>query len=228
MDIIDAIRRRKSIRGFKRDQVDRKVIEQLLDIAVRAPSTMNTQPWEFFVLTGDPLRKTIQGSAEKIRAGENPRPELEVIGWTNDSIYRVRQVDLAKHIFQVMGIPRDDKVKRAAWMERGFRYFDAPAAIVICVDKSLSEARPLLDVGAVMQNICVAALNFGLGTCIHDQGVMFPEVVREHAGIPDTKRVIIAISIGYPDPENHVNTIAAEREPAGNLTTWVGFDRQGS
>jgi nitroreductase len=77
-------------------------------------------------------------------------------------------VDLAKHILQIMDIPREDQVKRAMWMERGFRYFDAPAAIVIFVDKTLTETGPVLDVGAVMQNICFAALHFGLDTCIHD------------------------------------------------------------
>lgn len=223
MDIIDAIKSRKSIRGYKPDQVPRAVIREILETAVRAPSTMNTQPWEFFVIAGEPLRKTIEGCAARLRGGESPHPELEVIGWTNDSVYRDRQVDLAKHIFQVMGIARDDKAKRAAWMERGFRYFDAPAAIVICVDRSLAEAAPLLDIGAVMQTICLAALHHGLGTCIHDQGVMFPEVVREHAGIPETKRIIIAISIGYPDEGNVVNTISAGREPAEGLTTWIGF-----
>lgn len=223
MDLIEAIKNRKSIRGYKPDQVPKSVIQEILEIAVRAPSTMNTQPWEFFVLAGGPLRNTIQGCAEKIRAGENPHPELEVIGWTNDSVYRVRQVDLAKHIFQVMDIQRDDKAKRAAWMERGFRYFDAPAAIVICVDRSLTEAGPLLDIGAVTQNICLAAMHYGLGTCIHDQGVMFPEIVREHAGIPESKRIIIAISIGYPDQGNVVNTIAAAREPVEGLTKWIGF-----
>lgn len=83
--------------------------------------------------------------------------------------------------------------------ERGFRYFDAPAAIIILVDKSLTENGPLLDIGAVIQTICLAALNYGLGTCIEDQGVMYPEVLRELAGIPESKRIIISIAIGYPD-----------------------------
>lgn len=223
MNIIDAIKQRKSIRGYKPDPVPRAVIAELLEIAVRAPSAMNTQPWEFFVLAGEALRKTREGCAERLRAGVDPHPELEVIGWTGESVYRMRQVDLAKHIFRVMDIPREDKAKRAAWMERGFRYFDAPAAIIICVDKSLSEAGPLLDIGAVMQNICLASLHYGLGTCIHDQGVMFPEIVRQHAGIPESKRIIIAISIGYPEQENVVNTIAADREPAEKLTRWIDF-----
>lgn len=223
MDILDAIRKRKSIRGYKPDPVPKAVIREVLEIASRAPSSMNTQPWEFAVVAGEPLRKIREGSAEKLNAGEIPQSEYHIVGWTNDSIYRVRQVDLAKHIFHVLDIPREDKAKRAAWMERGFRYFDAPAAIVIFVDKTLSEAGPVLDVGAIMQTICLAALPFGLGTCIHDQGVMYPGVVKRYAGIPESKRLIIAISIGYPDEKNIVNTITSTREPIDGLISWIGF-----
>lgn len=223
MDILEAIRKRKSIRGYKPDPVPKTVISEILEIANQAPSAMNTQPWEFFVLAGEPLHKIRQECAERLKSGEVERPDHHVVGWTKDSVYRVRQVDLAKHIFQVMNIGRHDEVKRAAWMERGFRYFDAPAAIVIAVDKTLSETGPVLDVGAVMQNICLAALHFGVGSCIHDQGVMYPDVVKKYAGIPESKRLMIAISIGYPDEGNIVNTIASTREPAESLTTWIGF-----
>jgi len=224
MDILEAIRNRKSIRGYKADPVPKTLIRQVLETAIRAPSAVNCQPWEYFVITGEPLRKIRQGSVEKSRAGESPHSEHELITWTKDSIYGARQVELAKHIFQVMGIGREDKQKRVEWMERGLRYFDAPAAILICVDKKLSEAGPLLDIGAVMQNICLAALHYGLGTCIEDQGVMYPEVVRQHAGIPESKRLIIAIAIGFPDGDDVANTITSNREPVENLTTWVGFE----
>jgi len=185
---------------------------------------MNTQPWEFVVLRGKPLRMIGEECVSKLRKGEVPTPDHQVIGWTNDSVYRTRQIELAKGIFQLMNIPREDKERRAAWMERGFRYFDAPAAIIILVDRSLAESAPLLDLGAVMQTICLAALHFGLGTCIHDQGVMYPDVVRKHAGIGEEKRLIIAISLGYPDEDNIVNTITSTREPIDNITRWVGFD----
>jgi nitroreductase len=223
MDILDAIKKRKSIRGYKPDPVSKAMIREILEIASRAPSAMNTQPWEFAVVSGEPLRKIREESVKKINAGEALQPEHHVLGWTNDSVYRVRQIDLAKHIFQVMNIPREDKAKRAAWMEHGFRYFEAPAAIVIFVDKTLSETGPVLDVGAIMQNICLAALSFGLGTCIHDQGVMYPDVVKQYAGIPESKRLIIAISIGYPDEENIVNTITSTRESIDGRTSWIGF-----
>ena len=223
MDVVEAIRARKSIRAFKTDPVPKETLKAILEIACEAPSAMNTQPWEFTIVTGDPLRKLAQASADKLNAGAMRNPDHHVVGWTNESIYRERQVELAKQIFQIMGIPREDKVKRAQWIERGFRYFDAPVAIIICVDRSLSETGPTLDIGDVMQNICLAALHFGLGSCIHDQGVMYPEVVRKYANIPESKRLMIAISLGYPAEDNPANTVASTRESVDRLTTWVGF-----
>jgi nitroreductase len=224
MNILDAIRMRKSIRGYKPDPIPKALIMDIIEAAIKAPSAVNCQPWEFFVITGEPLLKIREGAVEKFRAGENPHSEHELITWTKDSVYGARQVELAKHIFQIMGIAREDKSKRNEWMERGLRYFDAPAAILICVDKKLSESGPLLDLGAVMQNICLSALHHGLGTCIEDQGVMYPEVVRQHTGISASKRLIIAIAIGFPDRDDVANTITSTREPVENSTKWIGFD----
>ena len=141
MDILDAIKKRKSIRAYKPDAVPKAVIREILEKASRAPSAMNTQPWEFAVVAGEPLRKIREENVAKIQAGEIPQPEHQVAGWPNDSVYRVRQVDLAQHIFQIMDISREDKVKRAAWLTRGFGYFDAPAAIIIFVDKTVAGSR---------------------------------------------------------------------------------------
>lgn len=223
MNLIDAIHARKSIRGFRPDPVDRETIRKILETAVRAPSAMNTQPWEFFVITGfvlDAIRKKI---VENLNAGAAMRPDHVVTGWPQESVYRDRQVNLAKQLFSLMGIARHDQEKRAWWLERGFRFFDAPAAIITVTDKALSESGPLFDIGAVVNNICLAALEYGLGTCIEDQGVLYPEVVRELAGIPDTKRLIIAVAIGYPDENFPANRVNSVREPVDRITTWVGF-----
>jgi nitroreductase len=123
-----------------------------------------------------------------------------------------------------MDIPREDKEKRAKWLERGFRYFEAPTAIIISIDRCLSESGPLLDIGALIQTICLTALHFGLGTCIEDQGTMNPAVLRKFAHIPESKRIVIAIAIGYPDWDFPANKVESEREPIKNVTTWLGFD----
>ena len=223
MDITEAIRSRKSIRGFKPDPVSREVLEKILETACRAPSTMNTQPWEFLVIAGDVLRKIAGRNAKMLQDGVMIHPEHVITGWPNKSVYRDRQVEVAKRIFGRMGIPREDKAKRAAWMERGFRFFDAPAAIILLTDTMLTAAGPLMDIGAVVQTICLAALNYGLGTCIEDQGVMYPENIRSVIKIPDTKRIIISIAIGYPDRDFPANQVESPREDIKNLTTWCGF-----
>jgi nitroreductase len=224
MDVIEAVKKRKSIRCYKLDPVPKEILEQILELASRAPSAMNTQPWEFTVLTGEVLENVRRSNVALLNSGALPNPEHVVTSWPKESIYRQRQVNLAKQIFQLMDIPREDKEKRAKWLERGFRYFDAPAVIIISTDRCLSESGPLLDIGAAIQNICLAALHFGLGTCIQDQGVAYPEVLRKYAHIPESKRIIAAIAIGYPDWDFPANKVETEREPITNTATWLGFD----
>jgi nitroreductase len=223
MNIIEAINARKSIRGFKSDPVNQATITKILETAVRAPSAMNTQPWEFFVVTGEILDNMRKQIVEKLNAGAPMQPDHLVVGWPPKSIYRDRQVDLAKQLFKLMDIQREDKDKRAQWLERGFRFFDAPVAVFVVTDKTLSESGPLFDFGAVVNYISLAALEFDLGTCIEDQGVLYPEVARELAGIPDTKRLMIAIALGYPDENFPANKVTSKREPVDQITKWVGF-----
>jgi nitroreductase len=223
MEITEAIRNRKSVRGFKKDPVSKDTLREILESAGRAPSAMNIQPWEFYVITGVLLDNIRRAILEKLQTGAPAQPDHLVVGWPRESIYRTRQVELAKQLFKLMDIKREDAEKRAAWLERGFRFFDAPAAIVITADKILAESTPLIDIGAAMQNICLAALDYGLGTCVEDQGVMYPEVLRDLAGIPENKRIIIAVAVGYPDEDFPANRIQTHRESTDNITTWLGF-----
>ncbi|MBU4316094.1 MAG: nitroreductase [Proteobacteria bacterium] len=223
MDLIQAIQSRKSIRGYKPDPVPKEILKGILEIAGRAPSAMNTQPWEFFVLGGEVLKNVAEGNVRNLKEGVVPKGEHSVVGWTVDSVYRTRQVELAKELFRLMDIERGDNDKRGEWMERGFRFFDAPVAIILTADKSLAESTPLIDVGIVIQNICLAALNFGLGTCIEDQGVLYPDVLRQHADIPDSKRLIMAIALGYPDWTFPANRINSSRVSLDSNTYWRGI-----
>ena len=219
MEIVEALRSRKSIRGYKPDPVPKEIIREILDIAIRTPSAMNTQPWEITVVTGDVLDNIRKYNIEMANAGVEPYQELAHKPFEDK--YRRRQIDLAIQIFQLMGITREDKEKRAQWSQRGFRFFDAPAAFILSMDKSLDGSlMSLLDMGAIMQSICLVALNYGLGTSIEDQGVMFPEVVRKYTGIPESRRIIISIAIGYPDWDFPANKLESTREPVESVVTW--------
>ena len=224
MELIEAIRARKSVRDFKPDPVPKEVLKKILEVAIRAPSAMNTQPWEFAVIAGDALKRIKEANVAMLKSGAPAKVDHLVVGWPLDSVYRTRQVELAKQIFTIMDIPREDKEKRAQWLERGFRFFDAPAAIIILADKTLSESGPAVDVGAVMQTICLVALTHGLGTCIEDQGILFSDVVRKYTDIPESKRMMIAIAIGYPNWDFSANRLESTRVSVGNITTWYGFE----
>jgi len=222
--MIDAMNRRQSIRGFKTEPVPKALLKEILETATRAPSALNSQPWEFAVITGSVLDQIRAANVAKLRSGTPMTPDHVAALWPRESVYRERQVELAKQIFRLMEISREDKEKRNAWQERGFRFFDAPVAIIAMADRVLSESGPLLDIGMVVENICLAAVAHGLGTCIEDQGIFYPEVIRELAGIPETKRLIIGIAMGYPDWNYPANQFKTPRAPVDQMTAWVGFD----
>ncbi|MBW1642953.1 MAG: nitroreductase [Deltaproteobacteria bacterium] len=220
MEIIEAIMKRKSIRDFKPDPISKEVLEKILEISVRSPSGVNKQPWEFAILTGEVLEKIKSGNIEAYESGKKGDYGR---GGALDSIYRDRQVNLAKELFRLMDIQREDQEKRAEWLKCGYRYFNAPAAIIILVDEIFPEPGPLMDIGAVIQTLCLAALHYEFGTCITAQGKAYPDVIRKYADIPTSKRMVMAIAIGYPNWDYPANKIETPREPVKNITTWHGF-----
>jgi len=215
---------RRSIRGYKREAVPRALLRDVLALAMRSPSSLNTQPWNFYVVTGDPL--------ERIRA-ENTRRNLERIPSTREfrgmenyeGVHRDRQVGIAKQLFGAMGIARDDRPKRTDWVLRGFRQFDAPACIVVTYDKVLvgSDIAPF-DCGAVATAIVNAAWSKGLGCVINSQGIMHSEVVRREAGIADDQTIMICIAIGWPDGDFPANAVVSTRKTVDEAATFVGFE----
>jgi nitroreductase len=219
MDIIEAIKTRKSIRGYLPDPVPQEIIRAILETALRSPSAVNNQPWEFTIVTGEVLDKIRHENVESLLAGVPAYDRTSRYA----GVFKQRRVELAKDIFALMDIKRDDEVKRKEWSHRGFRFFDAPVAIIISVDKSLDGSWSLFDIGAISQTICLAAMHYGIGTCIEDQGVKFHSVLRKHALIPENQDIIIGIALGYPDPDFPANQLSSRREPLDKVSTWLGF-----
>ena len=224
MNIIEAISTRKSIRDFTADPVPQHILKKILEIASRAPSAENSQPWEFTVVSGGTLDAIRKANIEKLKSKAPRHPDLPAKGLPRDSVYRRRQIEIAKQLFGLMDISREDLEKRDRWMELGFRYFNAPAAIIISMDRSLHYPRPIFDIGSITQNICLVALHYGLGTCIANQGISYPEVLHEIAGIPESKRIVISIAIGYPNWDFPANKVVSNREAVENITTWIGYE----
>ncbi len=222
MDILEAIQSRKSIRGFKPDPVPEEILKEIIKIGTRAPSGLNTQPWEIAVVTGKALDNINNGNVEKLVSGAPSTREIPSKPY--EGKYRQRQIELTIKLFEAMNIAREDKEKRAEWQKKGYRFFDAPAAIILSVDKSLNELPAQFNLGLIVQTICLAALHFGLGTCIEYQSITYPEVVRKFTSIPESKRISVGIAIGYPDWDFPTNKTVSKREPLDDVVTWYGFD----
>ncbi len=223
MEIKEAVKTRKSIRGYKEDPVPKEILKEIIELAVRAPSAMNVQPWEITVVAGDALKEICKGNIEMLSSGKMPTADL---GHAKpfEGIYKERQKKLGIGLFNILGITREDPEKRMEWTMKGFRYFDAPAGIILSADESLDMRFSSSDIGGLIQTICLAALDYGLGTCINGQGIMFPEVVRKVTGIPESKKLYICIAIGYPDWDHPANKIETERESIENNVAWCGLD----
>lgn len=218
------IRERKSIRGYKADPVPRNVIEQIIETAKWAPSSMNTQPWYVHVLTGEPLDRVRKGNSDNMLAGVPPKRDFPMKE-RYEGTHRQRQVDVAVQLFTEMDIARDDKAKRQDWVMRGFRQFDAPVSIVLTYDKYLEPAAiSQFDLGAFSHAIVLAAWEHGLGCVINGQGIMQSAVVREHAGIPDDQNIMICIAMGYPDNDFPANNVKSVREDNEAFVRYVGFE----
>jgi len=227
MDIVEAVRSRKSIRAFKPDPVPRDVLEEIIELALRAPSWGNTQPWEFVIVSGSRLDEIKQAFIGK--SGELPGPDLATpAGFPEPFDARRRAVGIK--LFEIMGIKREDREQRRLWGQQGLRLFGAPACIYILTDRSfhLQDDRlniwPVFDCGSVAENIMLLATGFGLGTIPEIQAVLYPDVLRKMLAIPDSKLIVLGIAIGYPDWDNPVNQLHSERESLDKVTTWHGFD----
>ncbi len=223
MNFDDVVLGRRSIRAFRQQPVARGVIEEVIALATRAPSSMNTQPWHLHVLTGEPLDRIRAENTERMLTGVPPSKESRGTG-SYEGDHRNRQVEIAVQLFQAMGIARDDKDKRQDWILRGFRQFDAPVSIVVTYDRVLREGDiAQFDCGALVNGLVNAAWSRGLGCVVNSQGIMHSPVVREHAGIPEDQVIMICVAMGYPDESFPANAVVSRRRPVDEVATFVGF-----
>ncbi|MGQ9617359.1 MAG: nitroreductase [Candidatus Aminicenantia bacterium] len=221
MEIIEAIQKRRSIRAFKPDPVPREIIEKILKTALRSPSYTNSQPWEIIVVCGenkDELSKELLKYAEK---GEPIQPDIpKPLSWPDEIRERVDEHFKRRH--QTLGIAEDDKEKKRELRLANFRFFGAPAVIFLLQDASLT-MWSAMDMGMFAMAIMLSALEFGLHTCPQGSLTEYSPVVKKILEIPENKRLMLGISIGYPDWDAKINQYISSRISLEKITKWIGF-----
>ena len=222
-----AIISRLSVRAFLPDPVERETLMHLLDVASRAPSGVNTQPWKVYVLQGasrDTLIGKVCAAHDAIRANPELAAEYKEAydyypeKWISPYIDRRRENGWG--LYGLLGIGKGDKDKMHAQHQRNFRFFDAPVGLMFTMDNSLGRGS-LLDYGMFLQSIMVAARGHGLHTCPQAAWNGFAKIILPHIGAGDNEMMVCGMALGYADPSALVNTFHTPRVSAAEFTTFV-------
>jgi len=222
--IVDlAIASRRSIRAFLPTPVPREDIERMLEVAARAPSGSNTQPWKAYVLTGARLKNM---SDEVYAASMDEKRQEEFIEpyryypdiWESPYIDRRRKVGFG--LYNLLGLGKNDKEGMKLQHGRNFRFFDAPVGMVFTVDKTMNKGS-WLDFGCFLQNIMVAARGRELDTCPQAALNRYHSILRKHAEISERELVICCLALGYADHSKIENTLVSEREPVSGFAKFL-------
>jgi nitroreductase len=219
MDVIEAINGRRSIRAFKPDPVSRETLEKIMAAALRSPSWENSQPWEFSILGGEAMSDFRAAVMAMMRAGEKPRLDIP---WPRLSgRYLERGKEDGRRLFRELGIAKGDTEAVIRWWQSMSRFFDAPSGVVVYMDSSLGEWS-LVDIGISLQSLMLAAWRYGVGSCALAAAVAYPDVIRSLLNIPQSKRIIIGVALGYPDLSNPAAQFRTSRDPMEAMVTWHG------
>ena len=218
-----AITTRRSIRAFLPTPVAREDIEAILDVAARAPSGTNTQPWKVYVLTGDVkarLSDAILAAHNDPAIGAQHSEEYHYYPrqWVSPYIDRRRKVGW--DLYALLGLTRENKAGMHAQHGRNYRFFDAPVALVFTIDH-IMEQGSWLDYGMFLQNIMVAARGRGLDTCPQAAFTQFHRIIADVLQLPEGERHVCAMSLGYADLEKIENTLVTEREPVSGFARFL-------
>ena len=220
MELEQAVLGRRSIRAFRPDPVPLAVLRELVDVARWTPSGLNTQPWEFTVVGGDVLQKLRSRLRET--AAVDPVGKPEIGQPTNLSErFKARRLALGNATLQALGIAPEDKVKKDEYFLRNISFFDAPHVIVLTMERCFTE-REAMEMGAVAVTLMLLAHGRGLGTCPQWAPLRYAWIFHEVLGIPGTKRVMLAIPIGYPNLDAPVNRYTRTRVSPDELLRWLG------
>lgn len=218
-----AIAGRRSIRAFRPDPVAREDVERLLDIAARAPSGTNMQPWRGYAVTGEPMRALSAALVAEHMAGRHGESEYRYYPEAFFEPYLSRRRKVGWDLYGLLGIARGESEKMRAQHARNFTFFGAPVGIIFTIDRRL-EIGSWLDYGMFLGNVTVAARGMGLDTCPQAAFASHHRTLRAHLPIPEEEVVVCGMALGRADADAPENTLVTERAPARDFCRFLGWD----
>jgi nitroreductase len=218
-----AIRSRRSIRAYLPTPVAREDIEAILEVAARAPSGTNTQPWKVYVLTGASRERLSTAIVDAYLDPEAAAAHAEEYHyypkqWVSPYIDRRRKVGW--DLYALLGLTRDNKAGMQAQHARNYVFFDAPVGLIFTIDRVL-ELGSWLDYGMFLQNIMVAARGRDLDTCPQAAFIQFHQIISDVLQLPATEQVVCGMALGYADQSKIENSLVTQREPVSGFAKFL-------
>jgi nitroreductase len=216
MKVSEAVLSRRSIRAFTSEPINNKVIHDLLALAARSPSGGNLQPWKIYVINNQSMKKFIEFQ-DNWNQPETPGYAIYPSGLTEP--YRTSRYQLGEAMYELLGIPREDKDARLQQVLRNFEFFGAPAAIFCFVDKQMGPPQ-WSDLGMFLQTFMLLAQEAGIDTCAQEAWAMKNDSVSEFVGSDKNDILFCGLALGYKDEDAVINQLSSERRP---IEQWAKF-----
>lgn len=222
MNVSEAIQSRRSIRAFLDKPVPRETMRRILEVASRAPSGGNLQPWHIQVVSSAPLaelKAIMQRRIAELPQGETT--EYDIYPRELFAPYRDRRYQVGEDLYGHLGIPRDDKAARRKWFARNFAFFGAPMALFCTVDRRMGPPQ-WSDLGMFLQNVILLLREEGLHSCLQECWAIYPQTIGKFLRIPPAQMLFTGMAIGHPDWSAPANALVTPRAPVEEFAEFFG------
>ena len=221
-----AIVSRRSVRAFLPTPVPRQTIEDILALASRAPSGVNTQPWKVTVLTGqakDRLSARILAAHDANAAAGSTGADVGEYDyypteWISPYVDRRRKIGW--DLYGLLGITKGDKARMHAQHGRNYAFFGAPVGMIFTIDRILRQGS-WIDYGMFLQNVMTAARGRGLDTCPQAAFIGFHQIIAEYLALPAGEMVVCGMALGHADDSAPENRLTTEREAVASFARFI-------
>jgi len=217
MDVIEALKKRKSTRAFLDKAVDSDLIRKVLEAASHAPSGANIQPWQVAVVSGEKKNKIQQKLEQAFCNGKKTQMDYQYYPLDWRQPYKDRRIATGLQLYSALDITREDKQKRQAQWAANYRAFDAPVVMYIFMEDIMQKGA-FLDCGLFIQSLMLAAVDLGLATCPQAALAEYPAIVKDELGFASSSILVCGIALGYEDKTAAVNSYRTPREDVSSFT----------
>jgi nitroreductase len=210
---------RHSKRAFLEKPVPRDLLENVLRASAHAPSTRNGQPWQVAVVTGHRKIALARRLCAEFDSGVAPRPDYEYRSARTDPTIDARARAASVGVLLAKGHSGNDRAARRAHQRDNLGFYDAPVEMIFHLPRDAMPGQ-FLEMGFFLQNVMLALVARGLGSCPQFSVAGYPDAIRAELGLGADRLVVCGLAVGYPDDSMPVNGFQPGRADLADYVQW--------